>query len=90
MAFEIIWHEKALGDLKALEKQISRKIIERIKNYLAVNPQKLGKPLKGILKGLYRYRLGDYRIIYTIDLAERKLIILHIAHRKKIYTVKSD
>jgi len=88
LKFEVTWHEKALADLKELEKQIAKKIVERIKNYLAVNPQKLGKPLKGVLKGLYRYRWGDFRIIYALDRSEFKLIILHIAHRKEVYPSK--
>lgn len=90
MKFEVIWHEKSLADLKELEKQIAKKIVDRIKNYLAGNPQKLGLPLKGVLKGLYRYRWGNFRIIYAIDRAEGKLIILHIAHRKKVYSTKSN
>jgi mRNA interferase RelE/StbE len=64
---------------------ISGKIIERVKNHLSQDPEKLGKSLKGVLKGLYRYRWGDYRIIYAIEKAEGRISILHIGHRKGIY-----
>ena len=85
MAYDVIWHEKALDDLKSLDRQISKKIIDRVKNYLSQSPEKIGKPLKGVLKGLYRYRFGDYRIIYTIDRAEKQISILYVGHRKDIY-----
>ena len=85
MAYDVIWHEKALDDLKSLDKQTSKKIIDRVKNYLSQSPENIGKPLKGVLKGLYRYRLGDYRIIYAIDRAENQISILYIRHRKDIY-----
>jgi mRNA interferase RelE/StbE len=52
---------------------------------LVRDPAGLGKPLKGILKGLFRYRVGPYRVIYAIDRTERRVIILHVRHRKNAY-----
>ena len=46
------------------------------------NPEK-GKPLKGTYKGLNSYRIGDYRIIYTV--IKDIVLILKIGHRKEIY-----
>ena len=43
------------------------------------------KSLKGKLKGYYRYRIGDYRIIYEIDEQIIQVIVIKIAHRSKIY-----
>jgi mRNA interferase RelE/StbE len=43
------------------------------------------KPLKGKLAGRYRYRVGDYRIIYRIQEDEVEVIILLIAHRREVY-----
>jgi len=85
LAYKVRWHEKALDDLKSLDQQTARKIIDRVKNHLSQSPEKLGKSLKGVLKGLYRYRTGDYRLIYIIDRAENLISILHIGHRKDIY-----
>ncbi|MGB8951218.1 MAG: type II toxin-antitoxin system RelE/ParE family toxin [Candidatus Aminicenantales bacterium] len=80
MGYDVIWHEKALKDLKGLDKNAARTLIGKIKTQLAVNPMALGKPLRGIFKGLCRYRHSDYRIIYALDRAEKKIIILHIKH----------
>ncbi|HAC63837.1 MAG TPA: type II toxin-antitoxin system RelE/ParE family toxin [Cyanothece sp. UBA12306] len=43
------------------------------------------KALTGKLKGYYRYRIGDYRIIYQIDHTTIQVIVIKIAHRSKIY-----
>ncbi len=85
MAYNVIWHEGTLKDLKKLNRISAKKIVAKVKNYLIQDPVKLGTPLKGNLKGLYRYRLGEYRVIYVIDQAEKKTIILNVKHRKKIY-----
>lgn len=43
------------------------------------------KPLTGPLKGLFRFRAGDYRIVYRIDVAEETVYVVRIAHRKEVY-----
>ena len=85
MAYDLIWNEGVLKDLKALDHKTARALVEAIKGRLAGNPVNLGKPLKGVFKGLHRYRHGDYRVIYALDRADRKVVILHIRHRKDAY-----
>jgi mRNA interferase RelE/StbE len=43
------------------------------------------KSLKGRLSGYYRYRLGDYRVIYEVNQSDRVVIIVLIGHRARIY-----
>ena len=43
------------------------------------------KKLAGPLKGLHRFRTGDYRIIYRIDTSKRTVFVLRIVHRKEAY-----
>ena len=88
MDYKLIWHEKALKDLKKKDKEKARQIISRVKTCLRASPETLGKQLKGEFKGLYRYRFGDYRIVYTINKTEKTLSILVIDHRKKVYSKK--
>jgi mRNA interferase RelE/StbE len=85
LAYKIIWHQDAADDLLKLDKKLQKQIINRIKNYLVAEPLSLGKPLKGIFKGLHRYRYGDYRIIYSIDRLDEKIIVLRVGHRKDVY-----
>ncbi len=85
MAYSVKWQEKAIEDLKNLDKQTAKGIFERVKTYLSQDPISLGKPLKGMFRGLFRYRYGDYRIIYALDRKEKNILILRIGHRKNIY-----
>jgi len=85
LTYKIIWHEEAIKDLKKLDKPLRNKIFERVTGYLAEDPSNIGKPLTGNFAGLHRYRYGDYRIIYTIDISEEKITILEAGHRKNIY-----
>jgi len=41
--------------------------------------------LKGVFKGLFRYRIGAHRVIYAVDHAERRVIVLHVKYRKDAY-----
>jgi mRNA interferase RelE/StbE len=54
---------------------------------LATNPRTHPniKPLKGSFAGRWRYRIGDYRVIYRIEENRRVVIVLLIEHRKDVY-----
>lgn len=85
MAYNIAWHEGVYKDLEKLDKPLRKKIIDRIKEYLIEDPENIGKPLTGQFAGLYRYRYGDYRVIYAIDKTEKVIKVLEIKHRKEVY-----
>jgi len=68
---------------KKLPKQIKDRISEAVRQILT-DPYR-GVPLIGDLKGLWRHRVGDYRIIYEINEKE-KLVTFHLVTlRKKVY-----
>jgi mRNA interferase RelE/StbE len=54
-------------------------------NRLAEDPLAAGRALRGRFKGLYRFRHSDYRVIYALDLPEKKIIVPHVRHRKEAY-----
>ena len=85
MAYQVKWHEKAVEDLRNVDKKTAKGLIERIKEYLPQDPISLGKPLHGEFKGLYRYRYGRYRVLYAIDRQEKTLLMLRVGKRKEIY-----
>lgn len=85
MAFKVRWHEDIGQDLAQLDKATARKIVARISTYLVNDPLKLGKALTGQFAGLYRYRYGDYRVLYALDLEEETIMVVHIRHRKDVY-----
>ena len=85
MAYKVVYLDQVEQDLKKLDKSIIRKILSRIETYLARDPKELGKPLKGEFQGYWRYRWGDYRVIYKISEREVLILILRISHRKDVY-----
>ena len=85
MNYKIIWHKAALNDLKRLDISVRQKVFEKVETYLAPDPIGLGKPLKQNLAGMFRYRYGDYRIIYVVNIPEKSMTILEVGHRKEIY-----
>jgi mRNA interferase RelE/StbE len=75
-------------DLRALDPVVAKQILQKLEQFVeSDDPLGYAKPLVGKLQGLYRYRVGDYRIIFDIDAqgAITVLVILHVMHRKDIY-----
>lgn len=87
MAWTIKFDERALKELKKLDKKAQRDIIhylhQRITN--SGNPRLHGKPLKGKFQGLWRYRVGNYRLVCQIKDKQLQVLVLRAAHRRKIY-----
>ena len=86
--FQIAETETFEEELKALRlQQRFDKARKTIYSMLKENPYYGNniKKLKGNYAGLYRYRLGDYRLIYSIDEEERIVFMLHVVQRKDAY-----
>ena len=49
------------------------------------DPRDLGKAMAGDKAGLWRYRVGDYRLICQIDDGAELILVLRVAHRKEAY-----
>jgi mRNA interferase RelE/StbE len=79
--------EKALRSLKNLDKQIARMIIAWIEKNLegTNNPRDKGKGLSHDEKGIWRYRVGNYRILTNIIDDELIILVIEFGHRKDIY-----
>jgi mRNA interferase RelE/StbE len=79
--------EKALKSLRNLDKQIARMIIAWIeKNLEGTNdPRIKGKGLSHDKKGIWRYRVGNYRILTNIRDDELIILVIEFGHRKDIY-----
>jgi mRNA interferase RelE/StbE len=78
--------EEARKSLKKLDKSIEEHILSYLRKIeKSQNPKSVGKPLAGNMKGLWRYRTGDYRIICNIQNKELIVLVLEVGHRSKIY-----
>ena len=87
MRYKIQVTENFRKNLKKLDKQYIRLINNWIiKNLLDIeNPTVKGKALTGNLKGIWRYRIGDYRLIVEIEDDQLKIIAFEFAHRSSVY-----
>ena len=88
--YRVVYTEEALKNLKKADKYTAKIITSWISKNLdnCENPRWSGKALQGELKGLWRYRIGDYRLICYIDDGKIVIMILAIGHRKEIYKRK--
>ena len=79
--------EKALKVLINLNKQIARMIVAWIEKNLegTNNPRDNGKGLSHDKKGIWRYRVGNYRILANIIDDELIILLIEFGHRKDIY-----
>lgn len=68
-----------------LPEAVAAAVLEFCEAVLAVNPQRVGKPLLGPLTGCHGARRGTYRIVYRIDESARVVYVVDIAHRSEIY-----
>ena len=82
MAFAILLHPRAAKELQKLGDSLRTRIKERLAE-LKENPESKGKPLKP--SDFFSLRIGDYRAIYEIDGAKKRVLVLFIGHRKKVY-----
>ena len=85
MIFKIHFLEEANKDLTNLNKNDSRIILKKI-NWLALNVKTAKHlSLSANLAGLYKLRVGDFRVIYQVLDKESILLIHAVGHRKDIY-----
>jgi mRNA interferase RelE/StbE len=76
--------EKSLFKLdRTAAKRITTFLRERVAS--ADDPRSSGKPLAGQLAGLWRYRVGDYRVICQIEDGKLLILVVTIGHRGDIY-----
>jgi mRNA interferase RelE/StbE len=83
-SYKIQWKRSAKKELKKLDKQVIRRIIQAVEN-LAKDPwQSTSKKLVGS-DSIYRIRVGDYRIIYSLESSVLTIEIIKVGHRKEVY-----
>lgn len=82
--FKIKIHRKAAKEIMRLPTSIRERILDTIRN-MKSNPFSGDvKPIRG-LQGVFRKRVGDYRIAFAIDFENKIIVILRVGHRKSFY-----
>jgi len=84
------FESKALKDLKKLDRAVASRIIDFLENRVMCldDPRTLAKPLLGNMSGLWRFRVGDYRIVCQIKERELIVLVIFVGDRRDIYKEK--
>lgn len=84
MTYRLLYHPQVVEkDLPSINRNLQERIRHAIEKRLTTEPTYYGEPLRHRLKGYWKLRVGDYRVIYTI--AGQQVLIAAIGHRKEIY-----
>ncbi|MEE9182363.1 MAG: type II toxin-antitoxin system RelE/ParE family toxin [candidate division NC10 bacterium] len=82
MAYKIEYKASVARDLRHIDKKEAARILQRLEQELGAGA-KGGGPLRGEFRGLWRLRIGDYRVIYART--DEGFLVLRIAHRREAY-----
>ena len=83
--WEIVYKKSVGKDLKRISPDNQYIIRKAIEEKLMVDPIKFGLPLRRTLKGFMKLRVGDFRIIYSIEKKSIIVLVVKIGHRKDVY-----
>lgn len=87
MTYRVEYTKTAVIQLKKMDRKIAAFIFSFIEDKLVncENPRLYGKSLQGELSDIWRYRVGDYRILARIDDDVVVITIVEVGHRREIY-----
>ncbi len=82
MSYKLVYTRRAEKDIRKLDPSISHQISKALLK-LQDNPLELSEKLTNPEIGTYRFRTGDYRVVFDIE--GKDIVILRVGHRKEIY-----
>ena len=87
MAWTIEYTDTARTQLRKLDRQTSQRIVDYMDKHIAPldNPRDMGHTLTGPLGGLWRYRVGDFRVICDIQDRALRVLVVRVGGRDKVY-----
>jgi mRNA interferase RelE/StbE len=84
MAYRLVYHHLIRDtDLPAIPVNLRQRITHAVQSRLTTAPERYGSPLRGTLRGYWKLRVGDYRVVYRI--VGEEVWILAIRHRRLAY-----
>lgn len=82
MSYKLVYTRTAFNDIKKLDSVVKKRIKKRIEEFLK-DPIRSAKRLTSSSIGDYRWRVGNYRVVFDID--KNNIVILRVGHRREIY-----
>lgn len=83
--WELLVAPSAERSLARLPEKVAAAVVEFMLGPLLEDPNRVGRPLRGDLEGLWAARRGPYRVVYEIDERAEEIRVLRIDHRTDIY-----
>jgi mRNA interferase RelE/StbE len=85
LTFELRYHPDVRDvDIPKLNETLKKRIKKAIEERLSISPPQYGEPLRKTLKGYWKLRVGDYRVVYKVE--GNEVWIFAIINRKDVYT----
>jgi mRNA interferase RelE/StbE len=86
MAWKIDFDPAALKELEKLGRPVERRILKFLRERVSKldDPRQIGARLHGTLSGLWKYRVGDYRVICSLEHDRLVVLVLRIGHRREV------
>jgi len=87
LTWTVEWDDRARRELRRLDRPIQKAILQYFRKRIATkeDPRRFGKSLTRELQGLWRYRVGDYRMVCQIEDDRLVVLVVTVAHRKSVY-----
>ena len=87
MAWTIEFLPEAAKELKKLDRAAAGRIVRTLEQRIATldDPRSIGSALVGDLSGLWRWRIGDYRVVARIDDGRIVILVVTVGHRRHVY-----
>ena len=86
MAWRVRFSKEAGRERRKLDRQVSARILDELEEVSRLDdPRSRGKALVGNLSGLWRYRVGDYRVVCDIEDGVMLIAVIDVANRREVY-----
>lgn len=82
MVYRVVYKSSVERDLKLVDKKVVRRLLDELEGTLSSNPR-AGQALRGEFRGLFKLRIGEYRVIHAV--LGNEVLVLRISHRSKVY-----
>lgn len=83
MPFELLYHDEVKTDKAKLDERMKERVKTALETRLTTAPHQYGEPLRKNLKGYWKLRVGDYRVVFKIE--KKEVWIFGIIHSKEVY-----
>ena len=82
---QVLIDKKAVKEINKLGSVVANKIYDYLEELEDIDPRTKGKPLSGKLNHLWRYRVGNYRILAEIQDDKLIVLVVRVGHRSNVY-----